>query len=130
MTLTPKQKKFAEYYIKCGNATESAKKAGYSEKTAYAIGQENLKKPVISEYIAKRIEKQEKALVADADEVLKFFNSTMRGEVKDQFGLAPALSDRIRAAELLGKRYRLFADKVSVEGVVPVVFSGDDELED
>ena len=58
MKLTPKQKKFAEYYIKCGNATEAAKKAGYSEKTAYAIGQENLKKPVISEYIAKRIEKQ------------------------------------------------------------------------
>ena len=56
MKLTPKQKKFAEYYIKCGNATEAAKKAGYSEKTAYAIGQENLKKPVISEYIAKRIE--------------------------------------------------------------------------
>lgn len=130
MKLTPKQKKFAEYYIKCGNATEAAKKAGYSEKTAYAIGQENLKKPVISEYIAKRIEKQEKALVADADEVLKFFTSTMRGEVKDQFGLDPALSDRIRAAELLGKRYRLFADKVSVEGVVPVIISGDDELED
>lgn len=130
MKLTPKQKKFAEYYIKCGNATEAAKKAGYSKKTAYAIGQENLKKPVISEYIAKRIENQEKALVADADEVLKFFTSTMRGEVKDQFGLDPALSDRIRAAELLGKRYRLFADKVSVEGVVPVVISGGDELED
>lgn len=130
MKLTPKQKKFAEYYIKCGNATEAAKKAGYSKKTAYAIGQENLKKPVISEYIAKRIENQEKALVADADEVLKFFTSTMRGEVKDQFGLDPALSDRIKAAELLGKRYRLFADKVSVEGVVPVVISGGDELED
>lgn len=130
MKLTKKQKDFCEYYLQTGNATEAAKKAGYSEKTAYAIGQENLKKPVISEYIAKRIEKQEKALVADADEVLKFFTSTMRGEVKDQFGLDPALSDRIRAAELLGKRYRLFADKVSVEGVVPVVISGDDELED
>lgn len=130
MKLTKKQKDFCEYYLQTGNATEAAKKAGYSEKTAYAIGQENLKKPVISEYIAKRIEKQEKVLVADADEVLKFFTSTMRGEVKDQFGLDPALSDRIRAAELLGKRYRLFADKVSVEGVVPVVISGDDELED
>lgn len=130
MKLTTKQKNFCEYYLQTGNATEAARLAGYSEKTAYAIGQENLKKPVISEYIAKRIEKQEKALVADADEVLKFFTSTMRGEVKDQFGLDPALSDRIRAAELLGKRYRLFADKVSVEGVVPVVISGDDELED
>lgn len=130
MKLTPKQKKFAEYYIKCGNATEAAKKAGYSEKSAYAIGQENLKKPVISQYIAKRMEKQDKALIADADEVLKFFTDTMRGNVKDQFGLDPALSDRIKSAELLGKRYRLFSDKVSVEGPVPVVISGGEDLED
>ena len=130
MKLTPKQKKFAEYYIKCGNATEAAKKAGYSEKSAYAIGQENLKKPVISQYIAKRMEKQDKTLIADADEVLKFFTDTMRGNIKDHFGLDPALSDRIKAAELLGKRYRLFSDKVSVEGPVPVVISGGEDLED
>lgn len=130
MKLTPKQKKFAEYYIKCGNATEAAKKAGYSEKSAYAIGQENLKKPVISQYIAKRMEKQDKTLIADADEVLKFFTDTMRGNIKDQFGLDPALSDRIKAAELLGKRYRLFSDKVSIEGPVPVVISGGEDLED
>lgn len=130
MKLTPKQKKFAEYYIKCGNATEAAKKAGYSEKSAYAIGQENLKKPVISQYIAKRMEKQDKALIADADEVLKFFTDTMRGNIKDQFGLDPALSDRIKAAELLGKRYRLFSDKVYIEGPVPVVISGGEDLED
>lgn len=130
MKLTPKQKKFAEYYIKCGNATEAAKKAGYSEKSAYAIGQENLKKPVISQYIAKRMEKQDKALIADADEVLKFFTDTMRGNIKDQFGLDPTLSDRIKAAELLGKRYRLFSDKVSIEGPVPVVISGGEDLED
>ena len=130
MKLTPKQKKFAEYYIKCGNATEAAKKAGYSEKSAYAVGQESLKKPVISQYIAKRMEKQDKALIADADEVLKFFTDTMRGNIKDQFGLDPALSDRIKAAELLGKRYRLFSDKVSVEGPVPVVISGGVDLED
>lgn len=130
MKLTPKQKKFAEYYIKCGNATEAAKKAGYSEKSAYAIGQENLKKPVISQYIAKRMEKQDKALIADADEVLKFFTDTMRGNIKDQFRLDPALSDRIKAAELLGKRYRLFSDKVSIEGPVPVVISGGEDLED
>ncbi len=130
MKLTPKQKKFAEYYIQCGNASEAARKAGYSEKTAPFIGAENLKKPQISQYIKKRMEKQDKELIADTDEVLKFFTDTMRGEVKDQFGLDPSLADRIKAAELLGKRYRLFTDKVSVEGVVPVVISGGDELED
>jgi phage terminase small subunit len=130
MKLTPKQKDFCEYYLQTGNAAEAARKAGYSEKTARVIGPENLSKPAISEYITKRRAEMDKALIADSDEVLRFYSAVMRGEVKDQFGLDPALSDRIRAAELLGKRYRLFADKVSVEGVVPVVISGDDELED
>lgn len=130
MKLTTKQKNFCEYYLQTGNATEAARLAGYSDKTARVIGTENLSKPAISEYITKRRAEMDKALIADSDEVLRFYSAVMRGEVKDQFGLDPALSDRIRAAELLGKRYRLFADKVSVEGVVPVVISGDDELED
>lgn len=130
MKLTTKQKNFCEYYLQTGNATEAARLAGYSDKTARVIGTENLSKPAISEYIAGRRAEMDKALIADSDEVLRFYSAVMRGEVKDQFGLDPALSDRIRAAELLGKRYRLFADKVSVEGVVPVVISGDDELED
>lgn len=50
--LTYKQKKFCEYYIVSHNATESAIKAGYSEKTAYSIGNENLKKPEIKKYLA------------------------------------------------------------------------------
>mgnify|MGYP003272112185 CR=1 FL=1 len=130
MKLTPKQKDFCEYYLQTGNAAEAARLAGYSDKTARVIGPENLSKPAISEYIAARRAEMDKALIADADEVLKFFTDTMRGEVKDQFGLDPSLADRIKAAELLGKRYRLFTDKVSVEGVVPVVISGGDELED
>lgn len=130
MKLTTKQKNFCEYYLQTGNATEAARLAGYSDKTARVIGTENLSKPAISEYIAGRRAEMDKTLIADSDEVLRFYSAVMRGEVKDQFGLDPALSDRIRAAELLGKRYRLFADKVSVEGVVPVVISGDDELED
>ena len=52
--ITPKQKKFADFYIECGNATEAAKRAGYSEKTAYSIGQRLLKNVETSAYIAKR----------------------------------------------------------------------------
>ena len=105
MKLTPKQKAFAEYYIECGNCTEAARKAGYSEKTCYAIGAENLKKPQISAYIAERMHAQNEARVASADEVLQFFSSVMRGEVKDQFGLDAALSDRLNAGKELMKRY-------------------------
>lgn len=105
MKLTPKQKKFCEWYIKTGNATEAAKKAGYSEKTAARTGSENLQKPVISAYIAERLSDQDAKLVADADEVMRFFSAVMRGEVKDQFGLDASLSDRLKAGDSLMKRY-------------------------
>ena len=105
MNLTPKQKAFADYYIECGNSTEAARKAGYSEKTSRSIGAENLTKPDISAYIAERMQAQNEARVASADEVLQFFSSVMRGEIKDQFGLDAALSDRLNAGKELMKRY-------------------------
>ena len=111
MKLTPKQKAFADFYIKLGNATEAAKKAGYSEKTAESIGYENLRKPQISAYIAQRMASQEKNRVADADEVIAFYTSVMRGEVKDAFGLDASLSDRLKAGDSLMKRYAAAADR-------------------
>lgn len=105
MALKPKQQAFADYYIECGNATEAAKRAGYSEATARQIGTENLSKPSISEYIAARMEEQAKKRVADANEVIEFFTAVMRGEVKDQFGLEASLSDRLKAGDSLMKRY-------------------------
>ena len=105
MALTPKQQAFADYYIECGNATEAAKKAGYSEDTARQIGTENLSKPSISEYIAERMEQQTRKRVADANEVIEFYTAVMRGEVKDQFGLDASLSDRLKAGDSLMKRY-------------------------
>lgn len=102
--LTPRQKAFADEYIICGNAAESARKAGYSKKTAEAIGRENLRKPAILQYIAERTKPMEDKRIADADEVMRFFTSVMRGEVKDQFGLDPSLKDRTDAAKELAKR--------------------------
>ena len=49
--LTAKQRIFCEEYVIDWNATRSAIAAGYSEKTAQAIGSENLTKPIISDYI-------------------------------------------------------------------------------
>lgn len=102
--LTPKQKAFADEYIICGNAAESARKAGYSKKTAEVTGRENLRKPTILQYIAERTKPLEDKRIADADEVMRFFTSVMRGEVKDQFGLDPSLKDRTDAAKELAKR--------------------------
>lgn len=105
MELTPRQKAFADYYLETGNATEAAKRAGYSEKTAYAMGAENLRKPQISQYIEERQKQVEDKRIADISEVLQFFTSVMRGEVKDQFDFDPSLSDRLSAGKELMKRY-------------------------
>lgn len=123
--LTPKQKAFADYYIECGNATEAAIKAKYSKKTARQIGTENLSKPSISEYIAERMKAVEEKRIATGDEVLRYLTSVMRGEEKDQFDLEASLQDRTKAAELLGKRYGLFKDKVEVTGEIGVTIVDD-----
>lgn len=80
--LTPKQKRFCEEYLKSGNATEAAKKAGYKETSCRVIAAENLSKPAISAYIKRRLDEQEAAQVADSNEILKFYTAVMRGEVK------------------------------------------------
>lgn len=101
---TPKQKAFADEFLKCGNQTEAAKRAGYSEKTARQAGAENMKKPVVLEYIQKRQKQIEDARIADITEVMQYLTSVMRGEVKDQFDLDAPLSERTRCAQELLKR--------------------------
>ena len=116
MKLTPKQKAFADYYIECGNAAEAARNAGYSEKTARSQGQRMLTNVDISAYIEERMDEQDEKRVADANEVMEFYTAVMRGEVKDQFGLDTALSDRLKAGAELMKRY----SAVGAVAVVPV----------
>ena len=103
--LTRMQRLFAEAYIECGNATEAAKKAGYSERTAGRNADKVRKNTKVSAYIAERMRSQDASRVASADEVLRFFSSVMRGEVKDQFGLDASLADRLNAGKELMKRH-------------------------
>ena len=103
MELTPKQKTFADYYLECGNATEAAKRAGY--KQPHVQGSQNLGKLSISQYIAERQKQIEDERIADISEVLRFFTSVMRGEIKDQFEFEASLADRLYAGKELMKRY-------------------------
>lgn len=107
--LTEKQKRFIDYYIETGNATESAKRAGYSKKTAKNIGAENLTK--LNSFIKEKMEQKESERIASQDEVLEYLTKVMRGQEKDQFGLDASLQDRTKCAELLGKRYGTFEGK-------------------
>ena len=105
MKLTPKQKAFADAYIETGNASEAARRAGYSENYAGRNAGKVRKNTKVSAYINSRYADIEAQGVASADEVMRFFSSVMRGEVKDQFGLDAALSDRLNAGKELMKRY-------------------------
>lgn len=126
--LTEKQKRFIDYYIEFADAKKAAIEAGYSEKTAKQIGSENLAK--LDRFIKIKLQEKEDSRIASQDEVLQYLTKVMRGEEKDQFGLDASLQDRTKCAELLGKRYGTFKEKVDVGGAVPVIISGDDELED
>lgn len=127
--LTEKQERFIDYYIELGNATEAARRAGYSEKTAKQIGNENLTK--LDFFIKERLKELEGKRIAKAEEVLKYLTSVMRGEETEEVVVVEGSGDgkseartirkevsakeRIRAAELLGKRYALFTDKVDMD---------------
>ena len=131
MKLTPKQKAFADAYIECGNQTEAAKKAGYSEKAARQIGGENMTKPAVSEYIRSRMADLEAQHVATADEVMRFYSAVMRGEVKDQFGLDASLQDRLNAGKELMKRFAAVQDRAnSNEAKIIINIDGGVEVDD
>ena len=121
MALTPTQRAFADYYIECGNATEAAKRAGYSENNVGENAAKTLKNPNVSAYIAERMEEQTKKRVADANEVIEFYTAVMRGEVKDQFGLDSSLSDRLKAADSLAKRLAVAEQNQGGGAVVRVI---------
>jgi phage terminase small subunit len=126
--MTAKQQLFCDEYLIDLNATQAAIRAGYSKKTAYSIGVENLKKPEIKKYIADRMAEKETELIADQDEVLKYLTSVMRGRTQSEVVVvegvgegcsvartmekAPDEKERLKAAELLGKRYGLYTEKV------------------
>jgi phage terminase small subunit len=135
--MTAKQKRFCDEYLIDLNATQAAIRAGYSKKAARQVGNENMSKPYIKNYIEERMQEKEDSLIAKQDEVLKYLTSVMRGESKSSvLAMAgdgvqkviqkpPDERERTKAAELLGKRYRLFTDKVEVEGAIPIVIVDD-----
>lgn len=111
LALTPKQQAFADYYIELGNATEAARRAGYSEKNVGENAAKVLKNPNVSAYIKSRMDEQSKERVADANEVIEFYTAVMRGEIKDQFGLDASLADRLKAGDSLMKRYAVGSER-------------------
>lgn len=129
--MTTKQKRFCQEYLIDLNATQAAIRAGYSEKSAYSVGQRMLKNVEVKKYIVEQMERLKNEKISSAQEVLEYLTSVMRGEQKEQVPLmyydkqilekkSASIKDRLKAAELLGKRYALFTEKLEVEGTTAV----------
>ncbi len=133
--LTEKQKRFADIYIETGNAYQSYQQAGYATKTmgsAAASATRLLNNAKIRQYIDAAIAAKDEARIAKQDEVLQFLTSVMRGEPTEQIPLGLGYGEqmlvdktmdgreRVKAAELLGKRYALFTDKQQLDANIGV----------
>lgn len=138
--LNMKHKAFCDFYIELGNATEAAIKAGYSKSYAQTHVYKLLENARIKTYIDERMKEIESERIAKAEEVLAFLSASLRGEVLEEVVSAESIDgmikpvilkkqlsakDRIKAAELLGKRYALFTEKVDLEGNVGVTIIDD-----
>lgn len=132
--MTEKQKLFADEYLIDLNATRAYKVAYPNVKnddTAAAAASRLLRNVKVQEYIAQRMAEKESELIADQDEVLRYLTSVLRGKSRAQeivvegigegcseartMEKAPSEKERLKAAELLGKRYALFTDKVDMD---------------
>lgn len=124
--LTLKQQKFADEYIISGNATQSAIKAGYSEKYANTNAVKLLQNTTIKAYLDERLSELNSKKIADQQEVLEFFTAAMRGELTEPMAIGlgdgvqqiievrPNIATRKSAAVELAKRYGLSTVKVDV----------------
>lgn len=138
--LTIKQQRFADEYIISGNATQSAVKAGYSERYANTNASKLLQNTTIKSYIDDRLKELEDNAIVKQDEILKYLSSIMRGEQTEQIlinvgdyeqvivEIGVSAKDRIKAAELLGKRYGIWTEKVDLSGGLTVTIV--DDIED
>lgn len=121
--MTPKQQKFCDEYIKTGNATQSAIKAGYSKKTAKQIGQENLTKLDLKTYIDSQMKTISDNAIATAEETLGILTKIVRGEHTEQVTTAegeiiekhPDTNQVIKASAEILKRYPLVKD-INING--------------
>ena len=136
MALTEKQKRFADEYLIDLNATRAYKVAYPNVKkddAAAVNGSKLLRNTKVKSYIDEQIEKLHNEKTADAKEVMEYLTSVLRGESKSseivvegvgdgcsearEIKKEPSEKDKLKAAELLGKRYGMWKDKVEVSGI-------------
>jgi phage terminase small subunit len=132
--LTEKQKRFAEYYIETGNITEAARKAGY--KQPHVQGSQTLAILSVKTYIDSRLKEMSDKRIMNGEEVMQLLTSIARNQEQEDvvvFGengpeittKGMSAKDRLKALELIGKRYTLWTDKTQLEGSIGVTIVDD-----
>lgn len=112
--LTQRQKRFADAIL-LGDEPETAfREAGYREKNASAASKRLLAQPTVQAYMQESAQTSKDRQVADAGEVLQYLTLVLRGEHGGD-------RERLRAAELLGKRHGLFSDKPTADGAAVTI---------
>ena len=142
--MTDKQRKFADEYLIDCNATR-AYKAAYphikSDAVAAQAGSRMLRNVKVKAYIDERLEQISSDKIADVAEVMEYLTSVLRGESTAEIVVVEGVGDgmsearkmtkapdegqKLKAAELLGKRYGLFKDNMKLDGAVPVIIKDD-----
>jgi phage terminase small subunit len=120
--MTPKQKKFAEYYAASGNGADSARKAGYANKHADIEAVRLLANPSIITYLDSLTSAQTDMRIATAIERQIFWTAIMRGEIE-------TTADQLKSSEILGKAQGDFVQKVEVSGELKFDSLTDEELD-
>ena len=146
--MTPKQKRFCDEYLIDCNATEAAKRAGYKGETCKNASRwldpNSTEKYNVEmhQYIQDRLAEMESETIANATEVMQYLTSVMRGESKSSvlalcgdgcqevIRKAPDEKEKLKAAEMLAKRYGLLTEKLTVDGNIPVVIVDDVDEEE
>lgn len=153
--LTDKQERFCQEYLIDTNAYQAAIRAGYTHKSALDASRwltddpnksRTKFKPLLVKRIQEAMEEIQSKRIATAEEVIQYLTSVLRGETTAEIVVVEGAGDgysqarrmqkspdereRLKAAELLGKRYAIFSDRLNVDGALPVVITGEDELED
>lgn len=140
--MNARQRKFIDEYLIDLNATQAAIRAGYNPNSARITGAKLLSKANIRTYIDNELERLHNERVADIQEIMEYLTSVMRGERTQQTlklcgegvqtieEIEVPAKERIKAAELLGKRYGMFNDKVDLSVNTPIVISGAEMLDD
>ncbi len=147
--MTEKQKRFADEYLIDLNATRAymaVYKNCKSEQAAAACASKLLRNTKFREYIDEQLKEIHNEKIADATEIMEYLTAVVRGTSSAEVVVVEGTGDgcsaaktmqkkpdekeKLKAAELLGKRYGLFTDKIQLDGVTRVIFEGEGELDD